>query len=40
LKREIEPKIAKLERRTLRALVEMANEEEKRQFDEEGGIRD
>ncbi len=40
LKREIQPKLDKLERRTLRALIEIAQEEERVRLEAEGGIRD
>jgi coiled-coil domain-containing protein 12 len=40
LKREIQPKLDKLERRTLRALIEIAQEEERARLDADGGIQD
>ena len=40
LKREIQPKLDKLERRTLRALIEIAQEEERQRLEAEGGVRD
>jgi coiled-coil domain-containing protein 12 len=40
LKRELQPKLDKLERRTLRALVEIVQQEERRRLEEEGGIAD
>eukprot|EP00878_Enallax_costatus_P007084 GHUV01007423.1.p2 GENE.GHUV01007423.1~~GHUV01007423.1.p2 ORF type:complete len:135 (+),score=49.96 GHUV01007423.1:500-904(+) len=40
LKREIEPRLAKLERRTQRALVEIMLEEEQQRLQQEGGVAD
>ncbi len=40
LKREIQPKLDKLERRTLRALVDIMQQEERRRLGEEGGVAD
>jgi len=40
LKREIEPRLAKLERRTQRALVEIMLEEEQKRMQLEGGVAD
>ena len=40
LKRDVEKKLAKLERRTQRALFELSQEEERRRLEEEGGIAD
>ncbi len=40
LKREIEPRLAKLERRTQRALVEIMLEEEQKRMQIEGGAAD
>lgn len=40
LKREIEPRLAKLERRTQRALVEIMLEEEQQRMQVEGGVAD
>ncbi|KAI8470982.1 MAG: mRNA splicing factor [Monoraphidium minutum] len=40
LKRELQPKLDKLERRTLRALVEIMQQEERRRLEEEGGVAD
>jgi coiled-coil domain-containing protein 12 len=40
LKREVEPRLAKLERRTQRALVEMLLEEEQQRLQQEGGVAD
>ena len=40
LKREIEPRLAKLERRTQRALVEIMLEEEQARLQQEGGVAD
>lgn len=40
LKREVQPKLEKLERRTLRALVEIMQQEERRRLEEEGGAAD
>ncbi|KIZ00598.1 Coiled-coil domain-containing protein 12 [Monoraphidium neglectum] len=40
LKREVQPKLDKLERRTLRALVEIMQQEERRRIEEEGGVAD
>ncbi|KAF6260392.1 cwf18 pre-mRNA splicing factor-domain-containing protein, partial [Scenedesmus sp. NREL 46B-D3] len=40
LKREVEPRLAKLERRTQRALVEMLLQEEQQQLQQEGGVAD
>lgn len=40
LKREVEPILEKLERKTQRALVELMQEEERRRLADEGGIAD
>lgn len=40
LKRELQPKLDKLERRTLRAIVEIVQQEERRRLEEEGGAAD
>jgi coiled-coil domain-containing protein 12 len=40
LKREVEPRLAKLERRTQRALVEMLLQEEQQRLQQEGGVAD
>lgn len=40
LKREIEPRLAKLERRTARALVEIMLEEEQQRLQQEGSVAD
>lgn len=40
LKRDLQPKLDKLERRTLRALVEIMRDEERRRLEEEGGVAD
>ena len=40
LKRDVAKKLEKLERRTQRALMELMQEEEKRRFQEEGGVAD
>lgn len=40
LKREIEPRLARLERRTQRALVEIMLEEEQKRLQQEGGVAD
>jgi coiled-coil domain-containing protein 12 len=40
LKRDIEPRLAKLERRTQRALVEIMLEQEQARLAEEGGAAD
>lgn len=40
LKREVQPKLDKLERRTLRALVDIMQQEERRRLEEEGGVAD
>ena len=37
LKRDVEAKLAKLERRTQRALVQIMQEEQRKQLEEEGG---
>lgn len=40
LKRDLEPRLAKLERRTQRALLQMLQEEERSAFAEQGGAQD
>ncbi|WIA09550.1 hypothetical protein OEZ86_012114 [Tetradesmus obliquus] len=40
LKREVEPRLARLERRTQRALVEMLLQEEQQRLQQEGGVAD
>ncbi|GIL47242.1 hypothetical protein Vafri_4093 [Volvox africanus] len=40
LKRDVQPKLDKLERRTQRAILEMMREEERRRLEEEGGVQD
>ncbi|GBF91766.1 hypothetical protein Rsub_04070 [Raphidocelis subcapitata] len=40
IKREMQPKLDKLERRTLRAMVEIVQQEERRRLEEEGGAAD
>ncbi|EFJ50918.1 hypothetical protein VOLCADRAFT_116633 [Volvox carteri f. nagariensis] len=40
LKRDVQPKLDKLERRTQRAILEMMREEERRKLEEEGGVQD
>ncbi|GLC45119.1 hypothetical protein PLESTB_001470600 [Pleodorina starrii] len=40
LKRDVQPKLDKLERRTQRAILEMMREEERRKLEEEGGAQD
>jgi coiled-coil domain-containing protein 12 len=40
LKREIEPRLAKLERRTQRALVEIVLKEEQQHMQQAGGVAD
>eukprot|EP00775_Hariotina_reticulata_P011163 gene11163-11313_t len=40
LKREIEPRLARLERRTQRAMVEIMLEEEQQRLQQEGGVAD
>mmetsp|Transcript_32086 Transcript_32086/g.82170 ORF Transcript_32086/g.82170 Transcript_32086/m.82170 type:complete len:132 (+) Transcript_32086:207-602(+) len=40
LRRDVEPKLAKLERRTQRAMVELMTEEEGRRLQEDGGVAD
>jgi coiled-coil domain-containing protein 12 len=40
LKREIEPRLAKLERRTQRALMEIMLDEEQQRMQQEGGVAD
>jgi coiled-coil domain-containing protein 12 len=40
LKREIEPRLAKLERRTQRALMEIMLDEEQQRMQQDGGVAD
>ena len=40
LKRDVQPKLDKLERRTQRALVEIMRDEERARLQEEGGAAD
>ncbi|PNH03523.1 Coiled-coil domain-containing protein 12 [Tetrabaena socialis] len=40
LKRDVQPKLDKLERRTQRAMLEMMREEERKRLEEEGGVQD
>lgn len=40
LKRDVQPKLDKLERRTQRAMLDMMREEERRRLEEDGGVQD
>jgi coiled-coil domain-containing protein 12 len=40
LKRDVQPSLDKLERRTQRAMLEIVREEERRRLEEEGGVQD
>ncbi|KXZ52889.1 hypothetical protein GPECTOR_8g269 [Gonium pectorale] len=40
LKRDVQPKLDKLERRTYRAMLELMREEERARLEEEGGVQD